>query len=192
MQTSDLAKLLSRPAVSIRKWAAEFGDYLSPTAAGGEGATRNFTEQDARIMAHISAMIQAGHSRDEIHASLKILAADDWQGLPVLPPTPPGMEPIAVVPTSTADAQRRSLVREIGALETQIDTLQDALNKERAQTAELQQQLMASREQLGELRGKLSAIEGERRPLAFWLITLALAVAVTGIIILGAVALGRG
>lgn len=55
----------------------------------------------------------------------------------------------------------------------------------------LNEQIRGLERETGELWGKLAILESERRPLAFWLITLALAVAVTGLIILGAVALGR-
>lgn len=186
MQTSDLAKWLGLAAVTIRQWSAgDWAQYLSPTAQGGEGRSRVFTELDARIIAHIARLKASGQDRDSIHAALKSMQADDWRGLPDMPAAPPDYEPIPMIPReaaeTTIDQQRRGLMREITIIEERVERLQDELLIERESKAALQIELTAAREQIGELRGKLSIIERERRPASFWLIVLAAAIVLTGL-----------
>lgn len=197
MQTSELAKWLGLAAVTIRQWSAgEWAQYLSPTAQGGEGRSRVFNDRDARIIAHIARLKASGQDRDSIHAALKSMQADEWRNLPPMPTAPPDFEPIQMIPTSTAetaiDQQRRGLMREITLLEERIEQLTDELSSERESKAALQAELTVSREQIGELRGKLGNIEKERPAARFWLTVLVaaviLAVVATAILLLA----GRG
>lgn len=197
MQTSDLAKWLGLAAVTIRQWSAgEWAQYLSPTAQGGEGRSRVFTELDARIIAHIARLKASGQDRDSIHAALKAMQADDWRGLPDMPAAPPDFEPIPMIPReaaeTTVEQQRRGLMREISIIEGRVEQLKDELLIERESKAALQSELTVAREQIGELRGRLAIIESERPAARFWLLVLAaallLAVAITAILLLA----GRG
>lgn len=181
MQTSDLAKWLGLAAVTIRQWSAgEWAQYLSPTAQGGEGRSRVFSERDAQIIAHIARLKASGQDRDSIHAALKSMQADDWRGLPAMPAAPPDFEPIPMIPReaaeSTVEQQRRGLMREITMLEDRAERLQDELLIERESKAALQSELTVAREQIGELRGKLAIIESERPSTRFWLVVLAAAI----------------
>ena len=138
-------------------------------------------------MGAIATMKTEGQARDTIVASLKSLQADDWRNLPPLPNPPPNVSaPVQMMPTSTAetaiDQQRRGLMREISIIEDRVERLQDELLIERESKAALQIELTTAREQIGELRGKLSIIEKERQPALFWLFAMAIAVAVAIVI----------
>lgn len=174
MKTSELAEWLGLAAVTVRQWSqGEYRQYLSPAAQGGSGRTRNFTDIDQRVIAHVARLKANGMSRDELHAALKSLQSDDWRKLPEMPAPPPNFEPIAMIPTSTADTalQQRTtaLMREIATLQEWIERLESELSGEREKGAALQSELTAAREQLGELRGALGMIETERRPASWWL-----------------------
>jgi DNA-binding transcriptional MerR regulator len=155
MKTHEVAALLGIATSTVRTWSnGEFKRYLSPTAQGGEGQYRNFTDQDARILAYVNLLKQQSRPRNEIHVSLRRMQTEEWADLPPLPPAPPGVGPIRMVPESTAETalttQRSSLLREIAIKDERIDQLE-------AQVADLQQRLEAER-----LEGQ-QKLEVERR-----------------------------
>lgn len=192
MKTSELAKWLNLAPVTIRQWSAgEYKQYLSPAAQGGSGSVRNFTALDQRIIAHVARLKTGGADADAVHAALKTLQADEWRKLPDMPAPPPDYEPIAMIPTSTAQeqvlaiSQRRAL--EIIHLEETIERLETELDTAQADRDRLQSDLTAAREQLGELRGRLSAVENERHTADYWLRWLGVVAVVALVIILALV-----
>lgn len=73
MFTTRHAQTLFRVASSqtIRNWAKEFSEYLSPTATPTSGTTRHFTIEDMRVFALISEYSKQSRSFEEMHAALK-------------------------------------------------------------------------------------------------------------------------
>lgn len=186
MKTQELAEWLDIGTSTLRLWTLrEYKSYFSESARGGSGRTRNFTDRDARIAAHIARLKNEGHSSDEVHVALKTLQEGDWQGLPEMPAAPPEFEPISMIPREAAetrnDLQRARYMREIAALEDRVDQLTDELKAERASKEEIQRELAQTRESLGELRGRLQAIESERRSIVFWLTLIAGIIIFTGV-----------
>jgi DNA-binding transcriptional MerR regulator len=55
---------------TIRNWAKEFANYLSPSATPGSGSTRRFTVEDMKVLALIAQMSSEGASFTDIHTSL--------------------------------------------------------------------------------------------------------------------------
>lgn len=187
MKTKKLADWLGVSDSTIRLWAREeFAPYLTP-AAQGDGTARNFSEYDARVLALVALRREQGHPLEEIHVELKRLQAEDWTDLPEMPPAPPEAGPIALMPREAADTalttQRVALMREIVILQDRVETLEDQLEAERQRSHEelaaerartrseidkrdaLQADLAGSREQLGELRGRLETLAGQNEAL---------------------------
>ncbi len=73
MYTTKHAQIIFRVASSqtIRNWAKEFEEYLSPTATPEKGGTRLFTKEDMEVFALISDLSSQNTSFVEIHAALK-------------------------------------------------------------------------------------------------------------------------
>ena len=154
----ELARWLGVSPTTIRMWASlEFGRYLSPSGAGGEGRWRVFSEHDARILAYVQMLKQQGLRVEEIHAALARMQADGWQGLPDMPPAPVGVEPERLIPEKAAE---KIILSQQSAAGNHIAVLQ-------SQIAELKSELVAERErrdsEVKELTRKLAEAETELR-----------------------------
>ena len=158
MKTKELADWIGVSAPSIRLWATEdeFARYLSPTGAGGEGKTRAFSDEDARIFAYIAHLKHQGLSREEIYLALDRMQQDDWQDLPEMPPAPASMRSLRMIPEMAADtalsSQKSAMMREITILQDRVEGLEETLSQERSQSSEKQEALLR---EIAELRAKL-------------------------------------
>lgn len=170
MKTGELAALLDVSTSSIKTWAQEFGDFLSPRAQGGSQLHRFFDDQDARIMGHIADLRKQNVSWDDIRANLSRLEETNWQDLPDLPNAPPGVGPVPMMPTQAAETaieqQQQLFLKELAWRDDRIDALEEELDSERAAHNETRQeltdQLITAKGELGELHGKLETVESER------------------------------
>lgn len=168
MQTKELADLLGLATNTLRHWTIElYPSYMSPGARGGSGRVRQFSDQDARIIALVASLRTDGLPHEDILATLDSLEANDWADLPSLPIAPPGQGPISVIPREAAErtmeAQRQTLTREIALLTDRVATLEEQITKERTSHDGTRRDLTEAREQLGELRGQLSTLETEHQ-----------------------------
>lgn len=175
MKTKELADWLGLADSTIRVWSREeFKPYLSVTAKGGEGRTRHFGDEDARIIALIATLKNEGNSSDDVHRILQQMQDDNWKDLPPMPVAPPDAGPIAMIPREAAEtavsAQRAAMMREIAILEDRVDMLSEQLADEREKRDAIQNNLLETKERLGELRGQMSEagakqemLEQERR-----------------------------
>lgn len=79
MYTTKHAQILYRVASSqtIRNWAKEFADYLSPTATPEKGGTRHFTLEDMKVFALIAEYSNENKSFTDIHVALQSGARGD-------------------------------------------------------------------------------------------------------------------
>lgn len=157
MKPSEVAGLLSMAATTIRAWSQEFGDFLSPTGAGGEGRHRDFSDLDVRILGFVQEQKRAGRPGHEIRIALQQLQAIDWESLPYVAERP-NVAKVAMVPEAAAhaalDAERRSLLREIVFLQEQNSELQARLE---AKEAALEQK----NDQILELTRRLTEVDTE-------------------------------
>ena len=69
--TKTVAVYFNRSGPTIRNWATEFADYLSPTGTPEAGKVREFTIDDMRVFGLIAKMKDEGKTYEEIHVSLK-------------------------------------------------------------------------------------------------------------------------
>lgn len=113
---------------TIRNWADEFQDYLSPLATPGHGKHRMYTFDDLRVFALVAELKQMGHTYADIHSSLQ----NGQRGNP--PALPP--EDIQAVVSS---GQERRLSLEVDTLQRHLIRTQQELEEARAALKEAMQ-----------------------------------------------------
>lgn len=69
--TKHLATLYGKSETTIRNWAIEFADYLSPTATPQSGKNRFYTGEDITVFALVAEMKDQDQTFEQIHLSLK-------------------------------------------------------------------------------------------------------------------------
>jgi DNA-binding transcriptional MerR regulator len=170
MKPGEVAVLLGIGRSTVTTWTmGEFKNYLTPSAQGGSGRPRNLTEQDVRILHFINEAKRNNVSSDELHLQLRQMQRDSWQDLPPFPEAPVGMANVPVIPTAAAEAslsaERRSLLREIAMLQSQIEKADIVISHERERNEELLREIAALRQDLGEVQAELRLYRaGRLRP----------------------------
>lgn len=168
---AKIARALDTTRSTIRNWAREFADYLSPTANPPAGQERQFTIQDGQVFALIASMRQNNAGYEAIHAVLSSGERGLWP--------PPGSDEDE---DESEDAPGSALVTQLtiklGHLEGQLEATgeeRDHLRNrlEEAQTARLGAEIRAARAEaeLATLRALYAAEEGQGKQKGFaaWL-----------------------
>lgn len=153
MSPKDTAELTGVGRGTLNNWTlGEFRPYFSPSAQGGEGRNRDFTEHDLRLLVLLKSLTDSHTSREEIHATLQHMQANEWDGLPPMP-TGKNSAVVPVVPTAAADAalisERRVYVAQIELLNDQLQQAQQQAEQERARNEPLLREI-------GELKAELA------------------------------------
>ena len=155
-------------ASTVRLWAKEYAEYLSPGARPGKGEQRLFAPDDIAIFKTIRAIRGSGGNTEQIVAAL-----DNGERLetPQEPPQDvPGQSPgtqTALLPMELIQAIVTPYKQQIEANTTRIERLEGELANERA--ARLDAEKEASR-----LSGRLESVEkgegqgGEKKPFNLW------------------------
>lgn len=140
MKPHEVAKQLGVKPVTVRSWSDVFGEYLSPTGAGGDGAHRDFSEDDLRVLYFIKREKDNGRQAEQIKSTLvAMLPGDELRNLPL--PTTKIEAEVSVVPAIMVDETRKALMRENAALQEQIAKLERQLTDERSDKESLLRQL---------------------------------------------------
>ena len=136
MKPSVVAAALGIAESTIRKYAGEYSEFLSPGGAGGNGKHRDFDDHDVRVLKLITDMRNADTSPEDIDVTLQSLKASNWERLPAL-----DANAASIVPSPgalvTAQKDRDIMQREIELLREQIADLK----AERADRDELLKRL---------------------------------------------------
>lgn len=69
--STQLEVLFSVSHETIRTWAGEFAQYMSPTANPGKGRHRRFSEDDISVLSLVAQMKRDGITFEEIHVALQ-------------------------------------------------------------------------------------------------------------------------
>lgn len=118
--TSQVAKRFGVADQTIKNWAAEFAQYLSPTATPGEGKRRAFTADDVSVFAVVHELVGRGRDTSAAHAALQA-----------------GRRPTdALIPLSTGDTLI-SVQRERDMLQGAVMELREQLAKSTSDRDEL-------------------------------------------------------
>lgn len=204
LKPTELATWLGVSTSTVRRWSSTYGEYLSAGATGGEGRHRAYSELDARVLAHVGTLSKQGLTEEEVLLSLDRLQGEDWVDLPVMPGKPSDGLPMRLVSEDAAETAlvtiRQNLMREIALKESRIEDLTEDLSRAKEELTEerqareqeradwqqradnLQTELRTSREELGEMRGKLSLLETQEQQSRLWLKWLIIAVSVLAVV----------
>lgn len=147
MKPSDVATLLGLGRSTVTAWTNdEWREYFSPSAQGGQGRPRNFTDIDVKLMYALKTLKENNTPPESIHETFRRWRANDWQDLPDMPAAPANFASVAVVPVAAADAalstERRALLREIATLQQMTEDLKAELAHERTGRREDVERLM--------------------------------------------------
>lgn len=153
--STDLATLLSITPQTVRSRSEEFAKHLTDFANPGQGRQRQYTEKDARVMALINDMNNAGARVGDIHKALDAGKIGD------LPDKTPNTLAIAPNKQQLALATR---VEELNEAIKILTTENQQLRIDAALGKRDREELLAAREEIARLNreiGRLEAGKGE-------------------------------
>ena len=150
------ARMASVSGSTIRNWAAEFGEFLSPGANPAPGATREFTDDDLLVFSTVAVM------RGQLAETAAIVDAlrDGQRFEPVAPPTEDAPPQDRANP-ETAVTLYKDLITQ---LETRAENLTDRLIEAEARAAAAERELQVIRQ----LYEASTAPQEPDRPVTFW------------------------
>ncbi len=158
-QTKDVARILgmAKSTSTIRSWAKQYNQYLSPSAQKDPGNRRQrrvFTDHDLHIFWTIRLESQAGTSHDDIAAMISTGELSE-----TLPPDMPAPEetPIDLIPYTTAQIQISTLQDQITGLQKRITGLETQLTEERTRSNEHAEHAISVERELGDTKAELAA-----------------------------------
>lgn len=143
---TQVATIFNTVRETVRNWAIEFENELSPTANPGGGRQRAFTDSDLEIVALISEMKGQGKLYADIHAAL----ANGQRG------QVPNIN-AAIVPVDTSKALT------IDQLRGDLAATQDELKKVSGQLLEARQQRDAALEKVDKLNREIGRLEAGKK-----------------------------
>lgn len=153
MYTTKHAQILYRVASpqTIRNWAKEFEEYLSPTATPEKGSTRLFSIDDMRVFSLVAEFSNVNKSFTEIHAALK--SGERGDAPRVEPEDLDGLAAGEVeMQLSTELHEARDLANQ---LQAELDTMRSQFQPIKEENIRLQAQIEDREKQLDELKTQL-------------------------------------
>lgn len=141
-KSTDVQKLFGISHETVRRWAEEFQQYLSPDATPGTGKHRVFNDDDLEVMALIADMRRKNRSPEDIAAALATGQRGD---------IPDSLEAREL--DLRASLQVQIAQREIETLQLQLNEAQQDAQQWRDKAQRLQGQLDAMQSQIAAGRG---------------------------------------
>ncbi|MCC7451977.1 MAG: MerR family transcriptional regulator [Anaerolineae bacterium] len=150
MKMKQVAERLGKHENTIRNYARQFAEFLSPEPQQGEH--RVFTDDDMRILGFISRLSESGLKQNAIRDALKQKLTEGTPFPPILP-TPPQSEPRGLITLQEMEVR-------LAAKDAELRELQGRIEELRRENAALREQQQREREaylkQIMELSSKLS------------------------------------
>lgn len=163
MKPQQLAKLLNISPVTLRHWcSSEYGEFLSPTAQGSNGAKRSFTDLDARILSWVAAMKEQNMNTSSILITLRNSKSQNWKDLPALADSALLSEPVEMIPREAVEERIRALQDKfetrLATLNERITTLERENGKLLTENAELRAELINLTRESMKISSKLASL----------------------------------
>jgi DNA-binding transcriptional MerR regulator len=156
--TRQAAQIANIATSTVRLYAKEYSDYLSPSATPAPGEMRHFTADDIAVFRTVKAMRDMGATSEQIFDTLASGERYEAVESPETPPRGPQKAPEA--PTGATMALE--LVKgQVEALQNERDYLREQLTAERAARIEAERQ--AAR-----LAGQLEAQQAQDERPSLW------------------------
>lgn len=111
-QNRHIQNIFNVSAPTVRNWATDFADYLSPSANPPANKTRYFTDDDLRVLATVARLRDEKRNTDEIIEQLNTGILDE----------PPIEVPIELIDITASDVGLK-LIREIEQMRIDIENL---------------------------------------------------------------------
>lgn len=140
----DAAEVLGVSTSTLRRWAQDFGEHLSASAAPDAGSRRRFTARDIAVLRHAKALLDARNATPVVNDLLRLEDFGDMEA-----------DQAAEAPTKATPAQDASTAL-VSLLGSQVITTQaDQAQRINAQDA----RLTALEGQVADLRVLVARLE---------------------------------
>jgi DNA-binding transcriptional MerR regulator len=152
MKPNDAAVRIGIHVNTVRLWTSkDFKQFFSVHAQGGDGHTRDLSDDDVRVLTYINRLKNQGLTTQDVIASLMAAQDRGFHMLP-MPERSEQVVPMAVVPRQAADdavlAERRIMHEKISDLEKRIEGLEDKLRQEKLEREQYIRELAEVRTEL--------------------------------------------
>ncbi len=163
MKMKQVADRIGKHDNTIRNYAKQFNEFLSPEPPKGEA--RIFTDDDVRILGFISRLSDSGMSYDDIREAVKRKFAEGTPFPPVLPAaTPP--ETQGLITIQEMESQLALKNARIAEMEARLEELRKQIEQFRQERREEREIYTAEvgrlNQEIGELRAELKAVRGNK------------------------------
>jgi DNA-binding transcriptional MerR regulator len=158
MKTGDLVKQFGVSDTTIRRWVAEFGEYLSSNAQQIHSKHRSFTADDFLVLATIHVLSKEGYSLSAINDKLGQGYRVEDVSAATVGYTDGRMVPATAIEQIIDAAEIRV---ELESLKIERDRLLDELGTERQRNIEKDQRIEQLQKDIRELQRELGRAEGE-------------------------------
>lgn len=155
MKTKQVAERLNKHENTVRNYAQQFAEFLSPAPAKGEH--RTFTDDDLRILGFISRLSDSGMRQPDILDALKRKLSEGTPLPPVLPVSSP-LDAQSLITLPELKAQLASKDAEIKELEGRLDELRKQVEQHRQERDTYLDQIKLLSEEIGGLKAELKAL----------------------------------
>ena len=146
MKVKEVADRLGLSAQTVRNWSNDFSDRLGPAANPEKGRTRQYSENDLRILAGVKHLKEDGLADEEITEALANQSLDIDQ-IPI-------PEAVATGPQDRALEVGFTIVRFFEDAQEENRRLQERVNELEHQVGFLEGQIEARKGLLDRIRGR--------------------------------------
>lgn len=147
LTTKHVSRLFNISRETVRVWAREFNQYLSPSARPEKGQKRVYTDSDLEVFALIAEQKDAGLVYEQIHTMLQ--SGERGKA--------PDSEIVIVAGQETQKVV--ALQRQIIDLERELQTAQSDRAMQAGQITELRQQLTAAQQEIKQLNREIGRLQ---------------------------------
>jgi DNA-binding transcriptional MerR regulator len=152
MKMKQVADRLGKHDNTIRKWAQQFSDHLSPAPSKGEH--RIFTDDDLRIFAFISRLSDTGMRYEEIQDALKHKMDEGTPFPPVLPTV--ASESSSLITQQELETRLALKDAELRELQGRLEELRHQIQQHKEEREGFVTQVSKLSEEIGRLKAELS------------------------------------
>ena len=150
---TELARAFDVTPPTIRRWTSEFSDSLSDYANAPKGKTREYTDNDAAILAKVAEMRRVNADYETISAALADGDRGQW---PVEPDQPAG-------PAQDAPGQDQNTFALVSQLTAKAANLEGELNATKQERDRLLDEVKEARQDAQDAAGRATIAETELR-----------------------------
>lgn len=169
MRTKQVADRLGKHENTVRNYAQQFAEFLSPAPPKGE--YRDYTDDDVRVLHFVAQLSDKSMRIEDIKSTLRHRLDEGTSLPPVIPPVSPvekqGLVTVPEMETQLAlkDAQLRELQIRMEELRRELTELKTQQRQERTDhrdelsriSQQYMQQVVSLSEEIGRLKAELRA-----------------------------------